>query len=555
MNWFDTIFVFLGGLGFFFYGMKQFSNALQEMGSDLIKKILSSITANRILGVLAGVVLTCLVQSSSVVTVMTVGFVNAGMMSLYQAISVVFGANIGTTITGWIIAIKIGKYGIHMVGIGAIPMLFFRNETLKKVGAILFGLGLIFFGLETMSAAFKPLRTNPEFLSYITYFTAETTLSLLGTILMGCVLTMIVQSSSAMLGITMALASTGTISFQTAAALVLGENIGTTVTAVLASIGTNTNAKRTAAAHAFFNISGVIIMALIFVPYISMIENLIPGLADLTDADGSKPYIAAHIAASHSVFNVCATLLFLPFLKVLAGFVSRMIPTPPHEEMETLKLVGDPNTLSPVMAISQAYSELAHMGEITQRLIGYTRQYILEEANGELLNKVNHFEQITDNIQKEIVLFVSALMQRPLTPHQALKVNGIISVADDLESIGDYCQSMARFRKRLAENKHSLREATRTELREFLDKIEEAYQVVLSEIKAPNSANLERFDNYIYELKDFRSRLRQNHLERIKSGDYLPLSGLTFTDMVVSLHKISGHMAGINKAILSFRKE
>jgi len=554
MNWIDTILMFLGGLGFFFFGMKQFSKALQELGSDIMKKVLAGITANRVVGVIAGLTLTCLVQSSSVVTVMTVGFVNAGMMTLYQAISVVFGSNIGTTITGWIIAIKIGKYGIHMVGLGALPMLFIKHEKIKKIGTIIFGLGLIFYGLEVMSTAFKPLRTNEEFLSYLTYFTAETALSLAGTILMGCILTMIVQSSSAMLGITIALAATGTITFQTAAALVLGENIGTTITALLACVGTNTNAKRTALAHACFNLTGVFLMALIFSPYITMIESLIPGVADFTNADGTKPYIATHIAASHTVFNVTATIVFLPFLKTLAGLVCWILPDPPTEEVETLKLVGDPKTLSPVIGISQAYSELAHMGEITQKLIGFTRAYILDQANGKMFDKIDHYEQITDNIQREIVVFVSALMQRSLNASQTQRMNSIISIADDLESIADYCQSMAKFRKRLSENKHQLRDETRGELEEFLNKVMEAFEVILSEIQNPKTASSERFDEYIIELRKFRNQLRDNHLERIKSGAYAPLSGLTFVDMVMSLYKISGHMAGINKSLLLVSK-
>lgn len=554
MNWIETVFMFLGGLGFFFVGMKQFSMALEELGSDIMKKVLASITANRVVGVIAGLTLTCLVQSSSVVTVMTVGFVNAGMLTLHQAISVIFGSNIGTTITGWILTFKIGKYGVHMIGMGALPMLFIKNHKIKKLGTILFGLGMIFYGLEFMSTAFKPLRSNPEFLSYLTYFTADTALSIAGTILMGCILTMIVQSSSAMLGITIALAITGTITFQTAAALVLGENIGTTITALIACVGTNTNAKRTAMAHAVFNLTGVSLIAMVFTPYISMVDWIIPGIPDFVNGDGSKPYIAAHIAASHTIFNVTATIVFLPFLKYLARIVSWIIPEPPNQEIETLKLIGDPTTLSPVIGISQAYSELAHMGDITKKLIGCTKTYILDQENQQVFEKINHYEQITDNIQREIVVFVSALMQRSLNAVQTQRINSIITIADDLESIGDYCQSMAKFRQRLAENKHELLEETRVELEGFLDKVLEAYEVILDEIHKPASASPERFDGYMKELKRYRNQLRDNHLTRIQAGAYAPLSGLTFIDMVMSLHKISGHMAGINKSILAVAK-
>jgi phosphate:Na+ symporter len=552
INWLDTSLVFLGGLGFFFYGIKQFSSALQAMSGGLIKKVLASLTANRILGVMVGVALTCLVQSSSVITVMTVGFVNAGMMSLVQAISIIFGSNIGTTITGWIIAIKIGKYGIHMIGLGALPMLFLKDERWKKLGSILFALGLIFIGLETMSGAFKPLRSDPGFLQSLTWFSAETTLSLIATIGMGCLLTMLIQSSSAMLGITIALASTGAISFQTAAALVLGENLGTTITALLASVGTSTDARRTALAHAIFNLSGVGIMVVIFPYYIDLVEYSIPQIADFVAADGSKPYIAAHIAASHSLFNISAALVFLPFLRLLASLVTWLIPAPDHREPGKLQMVGDPQSISPVLAISQAHVEIVKMSVVTQKLVQYTREYILDEGNGDLRDKIYKYEEITDNMQKEILLFLCQVMQGPLSRDQSLKTNALLSIADDLESIGDYCQNLARFRKRLSDNQHGLMQETREELEAFLDLIQEAFGVISTELQTPSSVSVDRFDQFMRRLKEQANSIRDKHLQRIQEGAYQPLSGLTFADMVVAMRKISGHLAGINKAVDSF---
>jgi len=522
------------------------------MSGGLIKKALGSLTSNRVLGVMVGVALTCLVQSSSVITVMTVGFVNAGMMTLVQAISVIFGSNIGTTITGWIIAIKIGKYGIHLVGLGALPMMFLKDERWKKLGSIVFALGLIFFGLQTMSGAFKPLRTDPDFLQSLTLFSADTTLSLVATIGMGCLLTMAIQSSSAMLGITIALASTGAISFQTAAALVLGENIGTTITALLAAIGTSTDARRTALAHGIFNLTGVGIMVVIFPYYVDFVDYLIPNLADFTDADGSKPYIAAHIAASHSLFNVCAALAFLPLLRTLAALVTWVIPAPDHREPGKLLMVGDPQTISPVLAISQAHVEIVKMSDVTQKLMRYTRGFILDEGNGELREKVYKYEEITDNMQKEILLFLCQVMQGPLSREQSLKTSALLSIADDLESIGDYCQNLTRFRKRLSDNQHGLMEETRKELETFLDLIQEAFGVIATELQTPSSVSVDRFDQFMRRLKEQANEIRDKHLQRIQEGAYQPLSGLTFADMVVAMRKISGHLAGINKAVDSF---
>ncbi|PCJ21479.1 MAG: hypothetical protein COB02_02485 [Candidatus Cloacimonadota bacterium] len=554
INWLDTILKFLGGLGFFFFGMKQLSDSLQSMSGNLIKKVLHSITTNRLLGVSVGVLITCLVQSSSVVTVMTVSFVNAGFMNLNQAIAVIFGANIGTTITGWIIAIKIGKYGIHMIGIGAIPMMFTKNVTLKRIGALFFALGLIFFGLETMSGAFKPLRTDPTFISYLTYFTADTFLSLIATVGMGCLLTIMVQSSSAMLGITIALASTGTITFQTAAALVLGENIGTTITAILAAVGTNTNARRAAYAHAIFNISAVCTIVILFRPYISLVDKLIAGNPDFLAPDGSKPNIATHIAAVHTVFNVSATLIFLPFLQYLAQFVCKLVPRPDHEEQNRLELVGNPSQLSPVIAIEQCYAELIRMGDITGRLIDYTEEYVIRDVrNTELKDKVYKYEDITDNIQKEILLFLIKVMEKKLSHQQTLQINAMISISDDMESIGDYCQNLVRYRKRLFDDNHALKEETKQELKEFFQLVKSAYATILEEVKNPESVDLQRFDRIIAHLKEKAEEIKVHHLNRVKTGDYSPLTNLTFTDMIVALRKINGHIAGINKAIDSFK--
>ena len=552
INWFDTILVFLGGLGLFFYGMKQLSTSLQAMSGDLIKKVLASLTANRFLGVCVGTFLTALIQSSSVMTVMTVSFVNAGLMNLAQAISIIFGANIGTTITGWIIAIKIGKYGLHLIGLGAFPTLFFKDGRWKVVGSIIFALGLIFFGLQTMSGAFKPLRTDPTFMSYLTYFQADTFFSLICTVGMGCLLTIVIQSSSAMLGITIALASAGTIEFQTAAALVLGENIGTTITALLACVGTNSNARRTAIAHCIFNCSAVIGLLLVFHPYVAMVESLVPHDSNLL-VDGTRPNIAAHIAASHTIFNVTATIVFLPFLGALASLVTWLIPSPPYEEQETLKLIGDPHQISPTLAIEQAYAEIYHMAELTQKMLGFTKDYVLEDGGDEMREKVIRYEEITDNIQKEVLLFLCTVMERPLTTTQSLKINAMLSISDDLESIADYCESLARFKKRLVDGKHELREETRDELTEFINLTQDTFKIIVGELDCPETVSITRFDHQVRRLKEMARATRDQHLDRIKDQKYAPLSGLTFTDMVISLRKIMGHMAGINKAIDSFQ--
>jgi phosphate:Na+ symporter len=553
LNWLDIIFRFFGGLGFFFYGMKQFSESLQSMGSSIIQSILNGLTSNRILGTISGIIITCLIQSSSVTTVMTIGFVNAGLMSLAQAISIVFGANIGTTITGWIIAIKLGKIGIHMVGVGAFPMLFVKEQRFQKLGRIIFGLGLVFFGLETMGNSFKPLRTYEPFLNMLTYFDAMSLTSVLACVLIGCFLTMIIQSSSASLGITIAMATAGTITFETSAALVLGQNIGTTITAILASVGTNTNAKRTATAHAIFNVVGVLVMVIIFRPYLHFIEWLIPNAANAVAENGTRPDVAAHIAASHTVFNVVATLFFLPFLNHLANLVTRIIPEPGYKEVKKLEFIGEPETIPPVMAIAQVYSELKHMGELIRKLICNAKNYVLSDSeNKRLRDAVIKYEDISDNMQKEIMVFICKLMERPLTGNQTIQLNSMLSIADDLESIGDYCRNLVQFRQRLFDNKHSLTDETKAELEAFANGVLKLYDHVLLQLVEPLAFKQGKFEGLFRQMKENGEKIKDSHLDRIKQGVYSPLSGLTFSDLIVAMRKTMGHISGMNKALNSF---
>ena len=316
----------IGGLGVFILGMKYLSDSLQALSGDMIRKAISSVTTNRILAVVVGLFVTTFVQSSSITTVMVVGLVNAGLMELTQAIGVILGANIGTTITGWILAVKVGKYGLLLIALGIFPMLFSKNDRISASAKVFVSLGLIFFGLEIMSGAFKPLRSSEGFMNLMLTLDAKTLLSILGCIAIGCVMTMIIQSSSAMLGITIALATTGAIPLYTAVALVMGENIGTTITAQFAAIGGTVPSRRAAMAHSVFNVLGVVIIISFFSVYVQMIEKFVPGDSGFVNAEGTYPYIAAHIAMAHTFFNVTATLVMLPFLNYLAKLVIKMVP-------------------------------------------------------------------------------------------------------------------------------------------------------------------------------------------------------------------------------------
>lgn len=544
---FKLIYSVMGGLGIFFYGMKGMSDGLQAVAGDMIKNIINTITKNRFLAVIVGLLVTMLVQSSSVTTVMVVGFVNAGLMTLTQAIGVIFGANIGTTITGWIISIKVGKYGLFLIGLGIFPMLFSKRANWKSVGKILFSIGMIFFGLQIMSGAFKPLRSNQEFLSYISYFSEPTYASYIACTLVGCILTMIIQSSSAMLGITIAMASTGVIGFSTAAALVLGENIGTTITALLASVGGNVNAKRAARAHACFNMLGVAVMIIIFPYYIHFIDGIVPGAANFINAAGDRPNIAVHIATSHTVFNVTSTLLFLPFIKYLAAFVIRITPDKEVKEQHHLVALGNAEDMLPATALVQVDKEIEKFADIMGRMFKLTEDYIKDsKSDAKQLSKIKDYEQISDNIQKEVSIYISKLQRKALTKDESKKTQAYVRAASELESIGDYLEKVAFYKTRF-DKEASLKGESRERFVQFFGAVKDFYMEIAQ------SLSTEQFDSSVFDRKSEVLRiqaeeLRDKQIEGLENGEFTPLTALTYADMVAAVKKVRGHSHNISQA-------
>jgi phosphate:Na+ symporter len=547
MEAFTTIYTLLGGLGIFFFGMKFMSDGLQAVAGDVIRKIINSLTSNRVMAVAVGLLVTCIVQSSSVTTVMTVGFVNASLMTLKQGIGVIMGANIGTTITGWIISIKVEKYGLLMVGLGFIPALFAKSDRWQHIGRALLGVGLVFIGLQTMSGAFVPLRSNQAFLDSIAYFSGDHYGAYIASVMMGCLLTMIVQSSSAMLGITMALATTGVIPYSTAISLVLGENIGTTITALLASIGANVNAKRAARAHASFNMLGVIVMMFFIRPYFNLIDTLIPLDPRFMAADGSFPHVSQHIALAHTIFNVSATLIFLPFVNQLAAFVTKITPDRSEKEVPHLLVLGDPANMLPAASMAQAESELKKMKEIVDRMYKLNRDFwTAEEYDPKKLAKIIDYERITDNIHKEITVFLCYVMEKPMSHHQSSQLQAMIKITDELESVADYIERLANYRDRFKGNE-TLTGESRVEFFQFLDEVWNFFEMVGMGLDHPESLDMGRIEAKSHELQLWADSMREKHLDRISKGSYLPVTALTYSDMVVALRKIRAHsflMAG-----------
>lgn len=547
MNYFEIAYTAIGGLGVFFLGLKFLSEGLQSGSTDAIQSILATLTKNRVFAVLAGLAITAFVQSSSISTVMTVSLVNAGLMELKQAIGVILGANIGTTITGWILSIKVGKYGLLLVGLGIYPMMAGKTARASAVGKTMVALGLIFTGLEFMSGAFAPLRTDANFISYLHLFDAQSLGSLLACVAIGCFLTVIIQSSSAMLGITITLASTGVIDFNTAVGLIIGENIGTTITAQLAAIGANTSAVRTARAHAIFNLLGAVIFVAMFPFYVDFIEWLVANPADAVDADGGRPHIAWHIAVAHTMFNVLNVLLWIPLIDYLVKFVTWLVPSRGEKEVHKLKYLGNRATMAPEVALQQAELEMDNLVEIIRQMFNLTREYISKDTHDKaMFDEINHLEDITDNIEEEMINFVTTLLTDSVTQGQSARGYALIRMADELESIADSLQSFSIYRARLYKQKESLSPEAWEDLSRFYNEVDTFVgRVCMARRKRADATRITGLMEESKRLNKMGNNMRDAHLDRLKSGTCQSIPAQSYSDMFVSLRHIKNHALNI----------
>jgi phosphate:Na+ symporter len=549
---FKMAYTAIGGLGIFVLGMKYLSDSLQMLSGGLIRKAISSMTTNRILAVLVGIFVTCFVQSSSITTVMVVGLTNAGLMQLTQAIGVILGANIGTTITGWILAIQVGKYGLLLIALGIFPMLFSKNDVISANAKVLVALGLVFFGLEIMSDAFKPLRKDEGFMNLMLMLDGRTLLSVLGCVAIGCLMTMVIQSSSAMLGITIALAATGAIPLYTAIALVMGENIGTTITAQFAAIGGTITARRAAMAHTVFNVLGVIIILSFFSTYVDLIEQFVPGQSSFVDDKGNYPYIAAHIAMAHSAFNITATLFVLPFLGQLARLVTKLVPEREGAARGAFKYIGSPGTIPVSMGVSMVFEELKRMQARVHKALRHAGSYLQRDLKGRdrFYRKVTAIEDETDVMQHEITTFVVTLMQAGNASNsQSDRAFSYVRAADELESIADYSASLCSYMKRLDKHELDYSPEAWEDLLDYHREVFAFFVLVCNDFTATDAVSSRKIYDEANRLNDLADSIRDRHLKRMKEGCCGALPSLTFSDMAVALRRIKNHTVNLHEAL------
>ena len=545
----DILFTVIGGLGIFLLGMHNLSGGLQTIAGDRLKWLIGKVTNNRIFAAGIGTLVTVLIQSSSITTVMVVGFVNAQLMNLTQAIGVIMGANIGTTITGWILVVKIGKYGLPILGVAAMFSLFAKKDKTKYIATTIMGLGMIFFGLSLMKNGFKPVRSIPEFVSVFQIFSATTYIGVLKCIAAGAVLTMIVQSSSATLGITIGLAATGVIPFETAAALVLGENIGTTITAFLASFGATTNAKRAAYAHIIFNVLGVFWISILFIPYIHLVARIVAksgaGSIDIINNSvlTNGIMISAAIASVHTGFNIANTLIFLPFTKVLAKMLEKIVPEK-DIKAENVTHLDKRMIETPVVLVEQSKKEILDMAVVINKMSTNVLDALNENKakDDKKVREIFEQEEYLDQCQKEISTFLIEVLQGEISHNLAVDTRKYLGLADEYESIGDYYTTVSKLRLKLKDDKMELSKEKVEDLNMLHLMVGNYFNYINDSFENEMIGVLEEAAKKSSEITKAFKELRGKHLDRLSQTKVDPLLSAIYSDLLNSYRKIKDHI-------------
>lgn len=542
----NILFGLFGGLAVFIFGMNLMSEGLQKAAGERMRRILGVLTGNPILGVLVGALVTTIVQSSSATTVMVVGFVSARLMTLTQAIGVIMGANIGTTITAQLIAFKIGYYAYPITAAGFIFYFFFKKNFIKYLGQTVFGFGLLFIGLNTMDNVMKPLAKSPVFADMILNLGKYPVLG----VLVGTFMTVLIQSSSATIAVLQNLASQpgpdgvhALINLRTAMPILFGDNIGTTITAILAAIGSKLNAKRAAIAHSMFNIIGTCIFIWFIPVFAKFVEFISP--------KGSETgIIARQIANAHTSFNILNTIIWLPFIWLLAKIVTFLVRGK-EEEFEKRVVYLDYKVLNnPVVAMDLATRELSRMAVFAQQMMGSAKKAFANSDKNEA-KKVHEIEEMVDMLQHEIVKYLSTMLSAgTLTERQSIRLAGLMHVTNDIERMGDRCKNIAEYYEMKESDNLPFSQEAIVEIAYAFNQVNKMVDDAIHALHDGNTALAQKVLSEEYEIDDLEARLREGHIERLNKGLCNPRSAIIFIDLIHNLERIADHCNNIAEAVL-----
>ncbi|SHI44783.1 phosphate:Na+ symporter [Malonomonas rubra DSM 5091] len=553
------LFGLLGGLGLFLFGMKTMSEGLHKVAGEKIRRIFSALTNNRLAGTFVGMAVTAILQSSTATTVMTVSFVNAGLLSLVQAIGVILGANIGTTVTAQLIAFNITQFALPLIALGAAFKLFSRMKKHVYAGEIILGFGLLLFGLATMKQGFEPLKSSEDFRQLLVFVGQYKLVA----VLIGALLTLVVQSSAATVGVTLAMATVGLINFETSVALVLGENIGTTITANISAIGANLAARRTAFAHFLFNVVGTVLVLLLLTFYLKLVAFLTPGDADfviqtqaqaesLSAAIGDKPYIARHIANAHTLFNIINVLLFLPFVGILAKISTIAIRGKDVSESMQVKYIDNRILNTPPIAIGQARREAQRMAVVALEMLQETN-YFLEDEDTKRISELERREELVDMLQREITNFLVQLSQRSISSQTSASIGNLLHIVNDLERIGDHCENLWQLGQKKIEAKIIFSDIGENEISIIGEKTMDFLRFVVEAMETGDTTIAVEAIEFEDCIDEMENRMRLKHIARLNTGECAVQPGLLFIDMLHNFEKIGDHTYKVSEAVIGER--
>lgn len=574
MNVVQSILMMLGSLALFLYGMTLLSSSLQKVDSGGMRKIISSMTSNPFKEVLAGMGITALIQSSSATTVMVVSFVNAGLLTLTNAVGFIMGANIGTTLTAWIIALvgfrsNIAAFTIPLIALGFIMMMAKSSRT-KYFGQMIIGFSLLFMGLSYLQHSMPDLNANPQALAFIENWTGWGFWSVLLFVGVGMVLTLIMQASSATMALTLIMVAMGWIPFDMATAMVLGENIGTTITANIAAAVGNIQARRAAVAHTFFNVFGVLLVLLLFKPFLAIVSDLTVWMgffdpmqpyAELKAIDPAKTeqtYLYAS-AIVHTLFNVTNTLVLIWFIPQIVKFVCWVVPSRHDDEPMRLKYIQGGVMDTPELSLTQAKMEIVNFSVLMKRQYVYARDAVQNSDNDkfdEYFGKLSHYEEISDHIEYEIATYLNKVAENNLSENAGRRIQAMYKIIGELESVGDSGYNIGHIIQRMrAQGNVKFTPQMTDRMMHMLDLLDSAFDVMAENCKLGYDG-VQDIANAIdceQRINEYRDNLREEHLVNLENKSYSYLVGVYYMDVISECEKIGDFMINVSEAIIEIK--
>ena len=553
----------LGSLALFLYGMKIMSEGLQKFAGDRLRRILTAMTTNRVMGVITGMLITALIQSSSATTVMVVSFVNAGLLELAQSIGVIMGANIGTTVTAWIIStlgfkVDIAAFAIPLLFFG-LPLLFSSKSNRKSLGEFIFGFSFLFMGLQNLKANAPDLQQNPDMLQFVQNWADMGFVSILIFVLIGTVLTMIVQASAATMAITLIMCANGWISFELGAALVLGENIGTTITANLAALTANTQAKRAAMAHLVFNVFGVIWVLCLFPFFTGAVSWFVENVMGVTETSVAVPF---KLSAFHTAFNICNVLIMIWFVKLIERAVCTIYPSKEQDEEYRLRFISGGMLSTAELSILQAKKEIHLYAERTYRMYGMVKDLLhteKEEDFNKLFSRIEKYESISDNMELEIANYLNQVSEGRLSSESKLEIRAMLREVTEIESIGDSCYNLARTINRRRQSNVDFVEKQYERIHNMMALVDQSLRqmiVVINHAEHENrDVDVNKSFNLENEINNYRNQLKNQNILDVNNKEYDYQMGVYYMDIIAECEKLGDYVVNVVEATTDIKEK